>query len=143
MHLLYFYYSSFWDYSHSAEMDVTNQSTMETDIVSALVSTFSNVNMTSYLANVSVHPTPVTEEHLSSSSSSEEVITYIYMAIGSLGMLDNLFVLVVILNVASMRTKLTNIFIINQSFIDFGVSFFLVAGSTVRGGHVSVQSGNC
>ena len=51
------------------------------------------------------------------------VTQYAYIAIGILGMSGNLFVLVVFFSVPAMRKKLTNIYIINQSCIDFVVSF--------------------
>ncbi len=56
----------------------------------------------------------------------------LYLLIGVIGVLDNTFVIAVILNSRSMRQKLTNKFIINQSVIDFSASLFLAMTSHVR-----------
>ncbi len=46
--------------------------------------------------------------------------------LGILGIVDNGFVMVVILCYKPMRTKLTNVYIINQSIVDLVVSFFFL-----------------
>lgn len=63
---------------------------------------------------------------------------YIYIGIGLVGMLDNLIVVVIMLRVTTMRSKLLNVYIANQSAIDFSSSFFLVMSSTVNGQYVSM-----
>ena len=64
---------------------------------------------------------------------SSSIIEKLYISIGIIGMTGNLFVIIVILNIKSMRKKLTNIYIVNQSVLDFSVSLFMVASSTASG----------
>ena len=52
----------------------------------------------------------------------------IYSIIGCIGVLDNGFVLFVIYAYKPMRRRLTNLFIINQTFVDFLASVVLLAG---------------
>ncbi len=51
----------------------------------------------------------------------------VYSIIGSVGILDNSFVLFVIYTSKPMRERLTNIYIIHQSFVDLLASVFLIA----------------
>ena len=50
----------------------------------------------------------------------------LYIAISLLGMLSNAFTVFVILSSKQMRQKLTNVFILHQSIVDFVVAFFLL-----------------
>ena len=62
-----------------------------------------------------------------------EVVTRVaYIVIGSVGLLDNLLVILVIFNYTTMRKKMTNIFIINQSIIDAVASFFIIMQGTIE-----------
>ncbi len=54
----------------------------------------------------------------------------VYIIIGIVGMLGNLFVITVIVNAPMLRKRLTNMFILNQSCLDFIVCVFLI--STAR-----------
>ena len=65
-------------------------------------------------------------------SSASTTINSLYVAIGSMGMLGNLFALVVILSSREMRGKVTTWYIANQSALDFGVSLMLAASSGVE-----------
>lgn len=60
-----------------------------------------------------------------------EIIRYLYLAIGSTGILCNVFVLLVFLASRQLRrvNRVTNIYIINQSILDGLVSVFLVFGT--------------
>ncbi|KAK2140455.1 hypothetical protein LSH36_1348g00028 [Paralvinella palmiformis] len=53
-------------------------------------------------------------------------LRYVYLVIGALGLLGNVFVVVVIFSGTAMRKQLTNAFIINQSLLDAAVSLFLI-----------------
>ncbi len=55
----------------------------------------------------------------------------VYVVIGSLGMLGNFIVACVILRSHTLRATITNVLIVNQSLIDFSVSFFIVAISVI------------
>ena len=55
----------------------------------------------------------------------------VYIVIGTIGILSNTFTIVVILSYPSMRKKLCNMLIINQSLVDFGGSLFLLASANV------------
>ena len=50
----------------------------------------------------------------------------VYLAIGSLGMIGNILVIVIILYFKELRRRLPNVFILNQSLIDCTAGFFLV-----------------
>ena len=50
----------------------------------------------------------------------------LYIAISLLGILSNAFTVIVILSSKQMRQKLTNVFILHQSIVDFVVAFFLL-----------------
>ena len=54
------------------------------------------------------------------------VVKYMYLISGSLGIVGNALVIVVIFNFTTLRKKLTNIFIIHQSFVDFCASLVLL-----------------
>lgn len=53
----------------------------------------------------------------------------VYMVLGSIGIIDNGFTLVVIFSSKSMRQKVTNKLIINQSAIDWVASLLLIANA--------------
>ena len=53
----------------------------------------------------------------------------VYYSIGILGMLGNTFVLYVIARSPNMRTKITNMYILNQSSADFFGAFFMIMTS--------------
>nr|AQT03384.1 G protein coupled receptor [Perinereis aibuhitensis] len=53
----------------------------------------------------------------------------VYIVIGCLGILDNGFVIIVILHSRKMRNKLCNLFILNQSVVDLVASVFLLCNS--------------
>ena len=57
---------------------------------------------------------------------------YMYMAIGSLGLLGNSLVIVVIFKYTTMRRSLTNLLIINQSTIDMVTSAILLTSYASR-----------
>ena len=67
-------------------------------------------------------------------------IDTVYVIIGSIGLLGNLFVMVIILNGRTMLKKITNLYILNQSILDFGASFFLI--STSFGSGISPDGSN-
>ena len=50
-----------------------------------------------------------------------------YVTIGFVGMVGNILVILVMLSSRSMRSKLTNVFLVNQSFIDLSTAVFLIA----------------
>ncbi|ELU05602.1 hypothetical protein CAPTEDRAFT_74399, partial [Capitella teleta] len=56
----------------------------------------------------------------------------VYTVIGCVGILGNLFVLLVMLRFKDLRETVTNLFIINQSLIDLAASFFIIATSLLR-----------
>ena len=56
----------------------------------------------------------------------------IYAALGSLGIVGNVLVIVVIVTSSNMRKATTNILIANQSAIDFSASLFIVLTSFIR-----------
>ena len=55
-----------------------------------------------------------------------------YFVIGTLGILGNLLVLVVLLHYEMLRRKITNMLIINQSLIDLTASVFLIATHVIE-----------
>lgn len=84
--------------------------------------------------NVTEGPTPPTTSLEGVSMAGMAHIVYI--CIGIVGLLDNLFVLVVLAGTSRLRRKVTIMFIINQSLIDLAVSIIMIAsadaGSEVR-----------
>ena len=62
----------------------------------------------------------------------DAIMQNIYLAIGILGMTDNSFVAMVLMTSREMRGTTTNMFIINQSMIDFSASFFIVVTNFFR-----------
>ena len=63
----------------------------------------------------------------------EDTMAKIYIAVGTFGMAGNLLVIGIILSSPNMRKMLTNKYIVNQSFIDFLCSLFLLLGfATVK-----------
>ena len=60
------------------------------------------------------------------SASTTPAVMVIYLGIGTLGIIGNLLVTVVMLKYEKLRIKLTNTFIINQSAIDFVTACILV-----------------
>ena len=62
----------------------------------------------------------------------DSIVQKIYLAIGVLGMTDNSFVAMVLLTARDLRGTTTNMFIINQSLIDFSASFFIVVTNFFR-----------
>ena len=65
--------------------------------------------------------------------STNEVILYVCFTIGGLGLVGNIFVVIVILSTSSMRKQFTNAYIINQSLVDGVVSLFLVLTTAFEG----------
>ncbi|KAK2184306.1 hypothetical protein NP493_272g03050 [Ridgeia piscesae] len=55
------------------------------------------------------------------------LVTIVYYLIGSVGILGNLLVIVVILNFRAMRSKNVNVLVLNQSFVDMLASVLVVA----------------
>ena len=63
----------------------------------------------------------------------EDTMAKIYTAVGTFGMTGNLLVIGIILSSPNMKKMLTNKYIVNQSFIDFLCSLFLLLGfATVK-----------
>ena len=63
----------------------------------------------------------------------EDTMAKIYIAVGTFGMTGNLLVIGIILSSPNMKKMLTNKYIVNQSFIDFLCSLFLLLGfATVK-----------
>ena len=58
--------------------------------------------------------------------------TYIYLSIGVIGVLGNSFAVIVLCSSKTLRRKLTNMFIINQSVIDCVASLLLMASADAR-----------
>ena len=58
---------------------------------------------------------------------SNGIVSVAYHCIGSVGIIGNVLVIVVILNFRSMRTKNVNVLVLNQSFIDILASVLIVA----------------
>ena len=82
----------------------------------------------------SVAPIDVTTISLTNDTTINLSISYyqlqiIYYTIGTLGMLGNFFVIYVIARSPNMRTKITNMYILNQSTADFMGGFFMVMTS--------------
>ena len=72
-----------------------------------------------------------------------EMVTRVaYIVIGTVGLLDNLLVIIIIFNYTTMRKKMTNIFIINQSIIDAMASFFIIMLGVVEVDGQDMTSGN-
>ena len=68
----------------------------------------------------------VSETTTDDSSLTSYVTQYIKLAIGGVGLIGNVFVVVVILSASTMRKQLTNAYIINQSVIDSLIALFLI-----------------
>ena len=60
----------------------------------------------------------------------------LYYSIGCVGVLDNTIVLIVMFSSPQMRKSITNLFIINQSFIDLCAASFLIASTTISSNKV-------
>ena len=58
--------------------------------------------------------TAVTESHVVSISNQNFILSVLYYVIGSIGLVGNLLVVVVIFQYTQMRRVLTNIYVINQ-----------------------------
>ena len=65
---------------------------------------------------------------------SKGIVTIAYYVIGSIGILDNLLVIVVILNFRAMRSKNFNVLVLNQSFIDMFASVLIIAETHIDPG---------
>ena len=75
----------------------------------------------------------VTDDKSVPGISVEDTMAKIYIAVGTFGMAGNLLVIGIILSSPNMRKMLTNKYIVNQSFIDFLCSMFLLLGfATVK-----------
>ncbi len=72
------------------------------------------------------------EYQVASVISSSHQIGLAYIIIGVTGIVSNFFVLVVMLNNKSIRENITNMYIMNQSCIDFTVSLLMVATARVN-----------
>ena len=57
-----------------------------------------------------------------------DILSYFYFIVGGIGLLGNTFVVVVIFSLTSMRKEVTNMFIINQSLIDWLTALLLILG---------------
>ena len=71
--------------------------------------------------------TDVNDGQDSDHGTSSGFIEHLPIGIGSIGIVGNTLVLWVIFSFTSMRRKLTNMFIINQSLVDLVVSLILTA----------------
>ena len=65
---------------------------------------------------------------------SKGIVTIAYYVIGSIGILGNLLVIVVILNFRAMRSKNVNVLVLNQSFIDMFASVLIIAETHIDPG---------
>ncbi len=65
------------------------------------------------------------------SISSTSSIKTTYYTIGCIGVIGNLFVVIVILQNTTLRSKLANIYIVNQSLIDLLAAVMLIASTTI------------
>ncbi len=83
-------------------------------------STFANITVTE---EISTHATFISD----GTDTAPKVAFYIF--IGIMGMIDNGFVVAIMLSSKTMRATLTNILIVNQSVIDFVTSFFVMVNS--------------
>ena len=59
-------------------------------------------------------------------STTDRTLTTLYLLISGVGLLGNLFVIVVVFHYTAMRKSFTNLFIINQSLVDFVSSIVLL-----------------
>ena len=95
---------------------------------------------TSNVTTVTVHPESWTEADYSPGDTESDggvidpsvIIQKVYLSIGIFGMIDNFFVAVVLVTSKELRARTTNMFIINQSIIDFTVSFCIVLTNYFR-----------
>ena len=68
---------------------------------------------------------------------SEGIVTIFYYVIGSVGILGNLLVIVVILNFRAMHLKNVNVLVLNQSIIDMLASVLIIAQTHIdKGTHL-------
>ena len=65
---------------------------------------------------------------------SEGIVNIAYYVIGSIGILGNLLVIVVILNFRAMRSKNVNVLVLNQSIIDMFASVLIIAETHIDPG---------
>ena len=77
-------------------------------------------------------PPPQTTTMSTAMTTGELVVHGIYFAVGSLGLIGNIFVVVVIVSWKNMRRKMTNMLIINQSCIDLTVGAVLIMSRAVE-----------
>ena len=89
-------------------------------------------------------PTDATTASLANDENIDVSISYyqlqiIYYTIGTLGMLGNFFVIYVIARSPNMRTKITNMYILNQSTADFMGGFFMVMTSRYNDTHREIN----
>nr|AKQ63061.1 orphan G-protein coupled receptor 56 [Platynereis dumerilii] len=73
------------------------------------------------------------EVDASASINTDYHLIIIYYVIGACGIFGNILVCIVMFSSATLRRKITNWFIINQSLVDFAVSFFLTVQADVQG----------
>ena len=71
--------------------------------------------------------TSVVSSDTATTLNADSIVQKIYLAIGICGVLDNLFVAIVLLTSKALRQTRINMFIINQSLIDFAASAFIIA----------------
>ena len=72
-------------------------------------------------------PTVSALEDTTKSLDAGAIVQKIYLAVGICGMIDNIFVALVLLTSKALRQSKINMFIINQSLIDFAASAFIIA----------------
>ena len=103
----------------------------------------SNVTSPACHGNGTCNVTDVDQLQHSTMAPFNELATRVaYIVIGSVGLLDNLLVIIIIFNYTTMRKKMTNIFIINQSIIDAVASFFIMMLGVIEVDGYNMISGN-
>lgn len=63
---------------------------------------------------------------------SDAILKVIYIVIGTIGLLGNAFVVIVICNFRAMLKRVPNLFIVNQSLIDGTASLILLLSFTIN-----------
>jgi hypothetical protein len=104
-----------------------------------VISATSNVTFNMSKPGLTLLPTVTTAT--TATASSDAIWRAINIAIGCVGLIGNVFVIVVILGFTSLYKQLATVFVINQSVIDAASSLFVIAQQTTNYFKIPVYAG--
>jgi hypothetical protein len=124
----------------SPTLDFANSTTLSSlnfgYTTQAVVAATSNVTFNMSKPAVTLVPTVTTV-----TASSDAIWRAITITIGCVGLIGNVFVIVVIMGFTSLYKQLATVFVINQSVIDSASSLFVIAQQTTNYYKIPVYAG--